>query len=59
MRERLALVSEYDQYVGKYFSRQQVMKDVLKYTDDDIEQLNAQIKKEIDSGEIETDDGDL
>jgi hypothetical protein len=59
MRERLALVSEYDQYVGKYFSRQQVMKDVLKYTDDDIEQLDAQIKKEIDSGEIETDDEDF
>lgn len=56
MRERLALVSEYDQYVGKYFSRQQVMKDILKYTDEEIEELDAQIAKEIKSGEIEIED---
>jgi methyl coenzyme M reductase subunit D len=59
MRERLALVAEYDQYVGKYFSRQQVMKDVLKYTDEDIEALTTQIEVEIKSGEIEIEDEDM
>lgn len=59
MRERLALIGDYDQYVGKYFSRRQVLKDILKMSDEEIEELETQITKEIDSGEIETDDGDF
>lgn len=59
LREKIGLLSEVDQYVGKYFSKKQVMKDILRLTDEEIEELNAQIDAEKESGEIgnEQDDG--
>jgi hypothetical protein len=58
MRERLALLSEIDQYVGKYFTRQDVLKDVLKMSDEEIEAMEDRLKFEKENGIIdEPDDG--
>ena len=58
MRERLALLQEVDQYVGKYFTRQDVLKNVLKMSDEDIEALEDRMKFEKENGIIgEPDDG--
>ncbi len=39
-------------YVGKYFSVEYVRKNVLRQTERDIEDIDKQIKKEIDDGII-------
>ena len=52
LRERLALANEMRDYVGKYFSVEYVRKQVLKQNQRDIEDINKQIKKEIDDGII-------
>jgi hypothetical protein len=58
MRERLALLSDVDQYVGKYFTRQDVLKNVLKMSDEEIEAMEDRLKFEKENGIIdEPDDG--
>jgi len=52
MRERLALANEMRDYVGKYFSLEFVRKNILKQSQREIEEINKQIKKEIDDGLI-------
>jgi len=52
LREKIGLLGEIEPYVGKYFSRQMVLKDILGYSDQDIEDLATQIQKEIDNGDI-------
>jgi len=52
LRERLALANEMRDYVGKYFSVEYVRKHVLKQNQRDIEDIDKQIKKEIDDGII-------
>lgn len=56
MRERLALLADVDQYVGKYFSRQDVLKNVLKMSDEEIDALEERIKYEKDNGIIDDQD---
>jgi hypothetical protein len=46
MRDRLALLRDSDDYVGKYISHEYVRKYILQQTDDDIEENDEQIKKE-------------
>ena len=65
MRERVALANEISPYVGKYYSIEYVRKNVLRQTDEDIAEIDSQIKQEVESGiiaspEVETmeDDGD-
>ena len=50
--ERLRLANEVRDYVGKYYSVEYVRKNILKQSDRDIEDINKQIKKEIDDGII-------
>jgi len=50
--ERLRLANEVRDYVGKYYSVQYVRKAILKQSDRDIEDIDNQIKKEIDDGII-------
>ncbi|QOI69008.1 putative portal protein [Pelagibacter phage Mosig EXVC030M] len=50
--ERLRLANEVRDYVGKYYSVQYVRKNILKQSDRDIEDIDNQIKKEIDDGII-------
>ena len=51
LMERLKL-EFYERLVGKYFSVEYVRKNVLRQTDRDIEQIDKQIKREIDDGII-------
>jgi len=46
LRERLATMQGIEPYIGMYFSMEWVMKNVLKMTDEDIEQMQAQIAEE-------------
>ena len=52
LRERLALANEMRDYVGKYFSVAYVRKNILKQNEREIEDMDNQIKKEIDDGII-------
>ena len=52
LRERLALANEMRDYIGKYFSVEYVRKNVLKQNEREIENMDKQIKKEIDDGII-------
>jgi hypothetical protein len=55
LRERLALVQDVDQYVGKYFSVEYVRKNILMQTEEEIEEIDDQIALESDD-ETDTDD---
>jgi len=52
LRERLALANEMRDYIGKFFSVDYVRKNVLKQNEREIEDMDKQIKKEIDDGII-------
>jgi len=52
MRDRIALVNEMRDMVGKYFSVEYMRKNVLKQSESEIQEMNKQIKQEIDSGII-------
>lgn len=45
-RERIQSLDQIQQYVGEYFSKEWVMKNVLKFDDDDIKQMMDQMKTE-------------
>ena len=44
LRERLQTLEQADQYVGKYFSKDWVMKNILMFNDKEIEELNSEIE---------------
>jgi hypothetical protein len=46
LKDRLLLLSDIDNYVGKYFSKNYVRTKVLKLTEDDIEQIEKEIEEE-------------
>jgi len=48
MRERLTSLDQISQYVGMYFSRDYVMKNILHFSDEDITEMDKQIKAEPD-----------
>ena len=50
--ERIRIANEVRDYVGKYYSVEYVRKNILKQSDRDIEDIDTQIKKEIDDGII-------
>tara|TARA_R110000823_G_scaffold66115_3_gene154955 strand:+ start:189 stop:1709 length:1521 start_codon:yes stop_codon:yes gene_type:complete len=52
LRERLAVANEMRDYIGKFYSVQYVRKSVLKQNDREIEDMDIQIKKEINDGII-------
>ena len=54
MRERLQLASEMRDYIGKYYSLKYVRKNVLKQNEREIEDMDNQIKKEIEDGLIDS-----
>ena len=55
MRERLNLVDQAAGYVGEYLSRDWMMKNVLRFTDEEAEEMKKQIQSEIDTGEVDPD----
>tara|TARA_Y100001936_G_scaffold240767_1_gene275684 strand:- start:3894 stop:5429 length:1536 start_codon:yes stop_codon:yes gene_type:complete len=46
LRERLEVLSQLDEYIGKYFSNEWVRKNLLRQTDEEIKQLDKEIKRE-------------
>jgi len=52
LRERLNLANEMRDYVGKYFSVEYVRKNILKQNEREIEDMDNQIRKEIEDGII-------
>ena len=46
LRERLDMLGQIESYVGTYFSKEYVRKHVLRMTDDEIEEIEDQIKDE-------------
>jgi|TARA_R110002074_G_scaffold109941_4_gene236918 hypothetical protein len=52
LRERLMLANEITPYVGKYFSVEYLRKNVLRQTDEEIEDINRQIATEVEDGII-------
>ena len=51
MNERLNIVDRMTPNVGIYFSKEYIMRDIMKYTDDDIEKMKKEIEEEKKSGE--------
>ena len=51
-RERLQLANEMRDYIGKYYSLKYVRKNVLKQNEREIEEMDNQIKQEIEDGLI-------
>ena len=59
LRERLGMLRDIDEYVGKYYSADWVRKNVLMMNEDEIEQMRDEIEEdEKDSDEAEDDFGD-
>jgi len=50
MKERLMLLSDIDNYAGKYFSVAWIRKKVLQQTEDDIEQMDKEMAEEEEAG---------
>jgi len=53
MKERLMLLSDVDNYTGKYFSVSWIRKKVLRQTEDDIKQMDKEMAEEGEEGEDE------
>ena len=49
LRDRIALVAEMQDYIGKYYSNEWVRRNILKMTTSEIKQMDSQIKKELES----------
>ena len=50
VQDRLNLMRDMSDYVGRYFSEEWVRKNILQQTDDQIKEMDDQIKKEISDG---------
>ena len=50
-RERFEMLSSLDEFVGTYISNEWVRKNVLRFTDEDIDLIQKQIDKETDAGD--------
>jgi uncharacterized membrane protein YukC len=58
MKEKLEYLGSVDAFVGKYFSKDFVFKEVLNLTDEEIEEMLKQIEKELDEDpSMESEDG--
>jgi len=58
LKERLDALQAAGEYVGQYFSKEYVRKYILRQTEEDIEQIDAQIKKEAEDGDSGQGDSD-
>ena len=56
LQNKLQTLDNMQQYVGEYFSKEWVMKNVLYFDDDEIEDMKKQIGEEEKAGEINQDD---
>ncbi len=58
LRERFEMLGNLDEYVGKYISNEWIRKNVLRQTDDEIEEIQKQIDQETKDGDNDAPDGD-
>ena len=58
LQERISTLDQVTQYVGEYFSREWVMKNVMMMNDDDIKQMQDQVKGENSVEDDEPDDNE-
>ena len=56
LRERIQTLDMMQQYVGEYFSKDWVMKNILLFDDEQTDKMKKDIGDEISSGEIETEE---
>ena len=56
LRERIGIMNEITQFVGEYYSKEWVMRNVLRMSDDDLEAMKKEIDQETKDGEIEDKD---
>lgn len=56
LRERLDTMDRITNYVGEYFSREWVMKNVMMMSDEDIEMMKDQVESENSKGDEDEDD---
>jgi len=59
LRERLSVLGEIDSYTNKYFSKDWVRKNILKQTEEEIEEIDAEIEASKDEDDdFDDDDGE-
>ena len=58
LRERLNLMDQASQYVGEYISKEWVMKNVFRFTDEEAAEMAVAVEKEIASGEVDPEDNE-
>lgn len=58
LNEKLQACGNIEDYIGKYFSKKYVQKNILKMSDDQIIQMNDEIKEEENKGIISQEDND-
>ncbi len=51
-KERVGVLTDISQFVGDYFSKEWIMRQILKFSDEEIEQMRDEIDEEKASGEI-------
>ncbi len=56
LRERIGIMNEITQFVGEYYSKEWVMRNVLRMSDEDLEAMKKEIDQETKDGEIEDKD---
>lgn len=59
IRATVDMVSSVSQYVGEYFSKEYVYRNIMNLNDEEIKDMKAQIKAEKASGEITIEEGDI
>jgi hypothetical protein len=55
-RERAGLMNEMVGFVGEYISKEWVMRNIMRFSDEDLEQMQKEIDGEIASGEVDDPD---
>ena len=58
IRERFDMLSSLDEHIGRFISNEWVRKNILRFTDDEIEEIQKQIDQETKDGENDMPDPD-
>ena len=53
MRERLDMLSQVEPYVGQFFSKEWIKKNILKMSDEEMQEIEDQIEDEKEDGEYD------
>ena len=56
MKERLDLLSQMEDYIGRYYSTEWIKKNILRQSEREMQEMQEQIENEKQSGEIQSED---